>query len=82
LLQGIWNNLDSLDGRPVLAKEHNYLVKYVFFFADICLLESDFIQHSTSLTSAAIIGMFARVLLLQIHMQQNTHGCSDKHSAC
>jgi hypothetical protein len=55
--QGVLCAFDSLGGRPVQAKEESYLIKYIFFFADICVLESDCLNQGPSLVSAAIIGI-------------------------
>jgi hypothetical protein len=55
--QGVLCAFDSLDGRAVQAKEESYLIKYIFFFADICVLESDCLNQGPSLVSAAIIGI-------------------------
>jgi len=53
--QGVLSSMDLLDGRQVQPKEESYLIKYIFFFADICVLEADFLCLGSGLTSAAII---------------------------
>mmetsp|Transcript_9806 Transcript_9806/g.19062 ORF Transcript_9806/g.19062 Transcript_9806/m.19062 type:complete len:307 (+) Transcript_9806:290-1210(+) len=53
--QGVLSSMDMLDGRQVEPKEESYLIKYIFFFADICVLEADFLCLGPGLTSAAII---------------------------
>ena len=46
---------DAIDALPVVEKARVKLMKYIYFFADMLLLDSDFCEYSKTLSSAAII---------------------------
>ena len=46
---------DAIDALPVIEKARVKLMKYIYFFADMLLLDSDFCEYSKTLASAAII---------------------------
>jgi hypothetical protein len=46
---------DSVDALPILDKVRVKLMKYIYFFADMLLLDSDFCAYPKKLSSAAII---------------------------
>eukprot|EP00961_Rhodomonas_salina_P191496 2584319-Rhodomonas_salina.1 len=55
LSQGVCSQGDPSSRRIITPKDQQSLVKYLYFFADLCLLEAEFSLYSTALTSAAII---------------------------
>ena len=52
---GVIAAADAIDSLPIMEKARVKLMKYIYFFADMLLLDFDFCEYSQTLSSAAII---------------------------